>query len=36
VSEFGQNSFISGWVVLMLSEGVRQGAELRADQTFTV
>lgn len=36
MSEFGQSSFISGWVVLILSEAVRQGAELLDDQSLTV
>ena len=36
LSDFGRNGFIGGWVVLILSEAVRQGADLRDDQALTV
>lgn len=36
LSEFGQHGLIGGWVILILSEAVRQGAELRDDQSLTI
>lgn len=35
-SEVGQASFITGWIILVLSEVFRQGAELQTDQSLTV
>ena len=34
--EFGQGEFISGWIVLILSEVFRQGAEMQKDQSLTI
>ena len=34
--EFGQGGFISGWIVLILSEVFRQGAEMKQDQSLTI
>jgi hypothetical protein len=35
-SEFSQHGFLAGWVLVILSEALRQGAELRDEQSLTV
>jgi hypothetical protein len=35
-SDLGSHNFVTGWIVLVLSEVFRQGAELRDDQAYTV
>lgn len=34
--EFGQGEFVSGWIVLILSEVFRQGTEMKQDQSLTI
>ncbi len=36
ISEIEQGSFISGWILLTVSEAVRQGSELQDEQVFTI
>jgi hypothetical protein len=35
-TDLGGHNFVTGWIVLVLSEVFRRGAELREDQAFTV
>jgi hypothetical protein len=34
--DFAQGGFVSGWIVLILSEVFRQGAEMKQDQSLTI
>lgn len=34
--DFGQGGFFTGWIILILSEVFRQGAEMKQDQSLTI
>jgi len=34
--EFNEGGFFSGWIILILSEVFRQGAEMKRDQSLTI
>jgi hypothetical protein len=34
--DFGEGGFVSGWIILVLSEVFRQGAEMKREQSLTI